>query len=527
MEKISIFVFGLDHSGKTTLIEFFRQKKFLPQMPTLGVSISRIIFQKLTFEFTDVGGQESIRKQWDSYLKKPNLLVFVLDAMDRDPARIETAKKELDRILKNPKVTGIPLLVLINKVDEPLAMSRRIVDDKYALPLLKNHDIAIYEVSAMTGLNIDAVINAMTSLVLKNEAIEYFVNAEVKAMAKSLVANFKDCMQKGNEAMAKQNYAEALANFNLAKEISSNLFQIGVFTSGKEFQRLAGLVAKCEKALDEQERSMEQKPVKSYLGLLRDEGKAAQKGAQAITKLSIFLFGLDRAGKTTFVDFLKNETFKNQSPTIGVNLTTLVLGNVKFEFNDLGGQEHLRASWMDNWKGQDILIFMVDAADAVRFQDAHDALWSVIRLPETAGKPLLVLVNKCDLPEAKPRVIVESALEYHAIDRAKAIFEISVKGNLNLDKALNFIVSIVLKDADMEKFISKEIKRLIHNYNSIYEALIKEAKILEKEKQFQTAYNRVAKGRLVQEELFKHGIGRAQKEIRKDDEWLARLQRRF
>jgi ADP-ribosylation factor related protein 1 len=315
----------------------------------------------------------------------------------------------------------------------------------------------------------------------------------------------------------------------LAKEISSNLFQFGILPSGKEYQRLTSAIIKVQKAIDDKEKAEAEQPRQSYLGTLKDEATAVEKrDGKAFKVVSIFLFGLDRAGKTTFVEYLKNDSFKDQTPTLGVNLTHLVLGNVRFAFNDLGGQTAFRAGWMNYWKGQDLMIFIVDAADAARFGEARDALWSILKHPDTRGKPLLVLVNKVDLPDAKPLVLVQSALDYHDIDRSpKAIFETSVKGNFNLDKALNFIVSLVLQDNEMEKFVSKEIKRLIKNYKAMYDAYVKEAKALEKSKDLQTAYNRVYKAKMIQEELFKHGDSRAQKEIKKLDQWLGKLHGHF
>ena len=521
-KKLSIFVFGLSKAGKTTLIEYFRQRKFIPQSPTIGVSISQIIFQKLVLDFTDVGGQDMFRKQWDNYLKKPHILVFVIDGVDRDTTRMQTAKMELQKMIRNPKVVGAPLLVLINKVDDPLCMSKKVVEEKYDLVAIKDRDVATYPVSAMTGNNIDAVLNAMTSMVLKDEAIEYFVNEQVKQQSRNLLGSYKEFLDQGNQKFKEGSYSEALAMLNLAKEISSNLFQLGVISSGKEYQKLTNTIAKVERALDKQEALKQKQPVKSYLTVLKEE---AGQQKDVVKTVSIFLFGLDRAGKTTFVEYLKNEQFKDHAPTLGMNISNLVLGNVRFNFNDLGGQQAFRETWMDYWTDQTLMIFMVDSADAARFQEAKQALWGILNNPRTRGTPLLVLVNKLDLPMSKPRVVVESAIDYHAITRpVMAIHEISVKNGYNLDKALNFIVSLILKDNEMERFVSKEIKRLIKNYKEMYKAYVKEAKVMEKKKDFQTAYNRVYKARMIQEELFKHGWSKAAKKMKKCDNWLNKLQ---
>lgn len=174
---LGVFVFGLPEVGKSTIIEYFRQGKFVPQIPTMGVSISNIIFQERVFEFTDVGGQEMYRKQWNSYLTKPLVLVFVIDALNREPNLNTDAREELDRMLKNPKVAGTPLLVLINKIDEPLAMSKAVVMERYALQEYNGRNPVIYEVSARTGTNMDTALNAITSIAFEEEAMEYWLSS--------------------------------------------------------------------------------------------------------------------------------------------------------------------------------------------------------------------------------------------------------------------------------------------------------------------------------------------------------------
>nr|MDO8116424.1 ADP-ribosylation factor-like protein [Candidatus Sigynarchaeota archaeon] len=173
------------------------------------------------------------------------------------------------------------------------------------------------------------------------------------------------------------------------------------------------------------------------------------------------------------------------------------------------------------------MIFMVDAADSRRFPEARDALLSVIGRPETRGKPLLVLASKVDLPEAKPRVVVETSLGLHEIDRNRnewAMYEVSIKSNFNVDRALNYIVSIIMQDADVEKFISNELKRLVKNYKAMFKAYMGEAKQLERNRSWSEALDRLYKARAIQEELFKQGDGKAQKEIKKIADAIRRVE---
>ncbi|MHA1847271.1 MAG: ADP-ribosylation factor-like protein [Promethearchaeota archaeon] len=531
-KRIKVFIFGLNKVGKSTIVEFFREKKFIPQSPTIGVSISQLIFSNLTIEFTDVGGQELYRKEWTTYLQKPHLLMFVIDSSDRDPERIRSAQIELRRILDVRRVDGVPLLVLANKSDELLAMSRKIITSKYNLHQVKDREVVVYEVSAKTGYQMDAALNAMASIVLKDDAIEYFVNEKVREQSRMLLASYKEFIQKGNAELKRNDLISSLANFKLAKEIASNLFQLGVLTGGKQYQRLMNNIRRLEKEIEDKSREKLLAEEKMFSpGRDRDvrvNTALQQENVQRkLKKISIFLFGLDRSGKTTFVEFLKSDKFKEQTPTLGLNIAHIVLGNVQFEFNDLGGQVAFRESWMTYWKDQDVMVFMVDSSDSRRLPEARDALWKILDDPRTREKPLMLLFNKTDLVESKPRQILEKSLEVKNIkDRTIGIYEISVKQNINLDIALNFLVSIILKDSEMEKFVSKEMKRLIKNFKEMYKAYINEAKILEKKGEFGKAHDRIYKAYLIQDELFKNGFSKARNKMKKCNEWMHKIKER-
>nr|MDO8118595.1 ADP-ribosylation factor-like protein [Candidatus Sigynarchaeota archaeon] len=248
----------------------------------------------------------------------------------------------------------------------------------------------------------------------------------------------------------------------------------------------------------------------------------------AAKKLSLFLFGIDRAGKTTFVDYVKNEKFMDHAPTLGINVTSIVLGNVSFEFNDLGGQQAFRPMWMQYWKDPDALVFMVDANDASRFDQAREALWSVLQRDETRGKPLLVLSNKIDLPDARRLEAVKTGLALDQIpddERDVAVFEISVKNDINLDRPMSFLASIVLEDEEMRQFVSEEVDRLVANLKEIYKAYIIEAKELEKKGKNSEAVDRLYNARIVQLQLFDNGFSKAMKNVKQCTSWIARLQR--
>nr|MDO8108989.1 ADP-ribosylation factor-like protein [Candidatus Sigynarchaeota archaeon] len=329
---------------------------------------------------------------------------------------------------------------------------------------------------------------------------------------KQMKSSFDDFLQQGTRALKAKKHFTALSSFNIAKSIATSLVaEKGEGVSAKDLKKLDKLIDDAKKSIAEGKTGDMIK--RSFLSRLRnrDTAKAARPGAVSKT-LSIFLFGLDRAGKTTFVEFLNKEKFCDQTPTLGLNVSQIVLGNLKFEFNDLGGQQMFRGSWMEYWKNQSVLVFMVDVADAARFSEAKDALWSIIKRPETAGKPLLILLNKIDLPDAKDAVTVKKAIDFYRIDREPTgVFEISIKQNKNLDKPLNFLASIALEDDELQEFVSEETARISMELGQVYTSLLAEAKELESHGKYEQALNPLYKAKLIQDEIAANGISGGQK----------------
>lgn len=336
-----------------------------------------------------------------------------------------------------------------------------------------------------------------------------------------LRASFDEFSSKGIASLKARKYYPALSSFNVARRIASELLSAGAPVPGKELDKIQKLAGKARKKLDE---SRGKEARGSFLSRLREAKPSPAAKVIEPKKVSLFLFGLDRAGKTTFVEYLSREKFMDHAPTLGINVSNIVLGNVRFEFNDLGGQAAFRGAWMDYWKNQDLLVFMVDAADSGRLAEASDALWSILNRVETAGKPLLVLSNKVDLPHARRIDAIKRAIDFYKIKHEPlAIHEISIKENENLEKPLNFISSIVLEDEEMRAFVSEETSRIAASLDEVYKAYLAEARDLEKAGRLADAMAKVYKAKLVQDELLENGFAGARKKGLRCLDELSRL----
>eukprot|EP00960_Hanusia_phi_P037827 753140-Hanusia_phi.AAC.2 len=69
----------------------------------------------------DLGGHDVARELWQDYFTAVNAIIFLVDCNDRN--RFGEAKAELDKLLSNDQLAGIPFAILGNKIDQPRAAS--------------------------------------------------------------------------------------------------------------------------------------------------------------------------------------------------------------------------------------------------------------------------------------------------------------------------------------------------------------------------------------------------------------------
>lgn len=123
---------------------------------------------------------------------------------------------------------------------------------------------------------------------------------------------------------------------------------------------------------------------------------------QALRKeeLHILILGLDRAGKTTVLEKMKEMhgmpglEWDKILPTVGLNVGRIDAHGCLLIFWDLGGQVGLRTIWDKYYDEAHAVVYVVDAADADRLETAKAALDTALGHRDLVSAPLLVLANK-------------------------------------------------------------------------------------------------------------------------------------
>ena len=158
----------------------------------------------------------------------------------------------------------------------------------------------------------------------------------------------------------------------------------------------------------------------------------------------ILILGLDNAGKTTILRKLSDEDITTTTPTQGFNIKSILHNGFKLNVWDIGGQKTIRPYWRNYYENTEALIYVVDAADRKRVDEAGYELNEILGEDKLATVPLLVFANKSDLLQAqRADDIAESLSLFNIKDRPWQIQACSAKDGTGLEEGLRWVVKQV------------------------------------------------------------------------------------
>jgi len=170
----------------------------------------------------------------------------------------------------------------------------------------------------------------------------------------------------------------------------------------------------------------------------------------------VFLFGIDEVGKSSLTRRLKTGQFNDNffTPSKRFNIEYTQREDGLLSIWDMPGQALFRKRWLIGLQDSNIIVYMIDIANQLRFEESKKEFWNIITRNGINDIPLLILGNKVDLinndnhdkKEPLERTKKE-ILEFFELDKlANRKWEFlftSVKTNYNIEKLINSIFTLI------------------------------------------------------------------------------------
>ncbi|NVM17990.1 MAG: GTP-binding protein [Candidatus Lokiarchaeota archaeon] len=168
----------------------------------------------------------------------------------------------------------------------------------------------------------------------------------------------------------------------------------------------------------------------------------------------VFLFGIDNVGKTSLTRRIKTGQYKDNffTPNKRFNIEYIQREDGLLSIWDSPGQSSFRERWLLGLQDSNIIIYMIDVANQLRFDESKAEFWRIYNENDLKDIPLLIIGNKTDLINHNNNVeqLIRTEKEIHRFfefdilqhNNWKFIFT-SVKTSFNIEKVLNTIFTLV------------------------------------------------------------------------------------
>jgi Ras-related protein Rab-8A len=171
LKKFKVIILGDPTVGKTSTVLKFTDNVFMrAYVPTVGMSITQKRFNNVELVLWDIGGQkkfETIRKQ---FYEGASAFVLMFDVSNpKSFANIPNWYNDIKNyFIENPKIDGY---LIGNKID---LVKRRYVSKNDALRLSKALNIEYFEISALTGENLENFFHNLANSLLLTKPEEIY-----------------------------------------------------------------------------------------------------------------------------------------------------------------------------------------------------------------------------------------------------------------------------------------------------------------------------------------------------------------
>merc|ERR1719343_462360 len=135
------------------------------------------MIRNIRFRTFDLGGHETARRIWKDYYATVNGVIFLVDAADR--TRFLEAREELHMLLDEPSLRDVPIAVLGNKIDIPVAASEDELRQSLGLPQHMTCGKSIAAVAGKGGRPVEVFMCSVVKRMGYAEAFEWLSSCAV------------------------------------------------------------------------------------------------------------------------------------------------------------------------------------------------------------------------------------------------------------------------------------------------------------------------------------------------------------
>jgi len=177
MATCDFLCIGAEGTGKTTLLkQLINTSKTvgtidssndpITTFPTNGVELETIVIKKQKYIVREIGG--NFLPVWPKFYESCLMLIYMIDMANY--AQVPISCIELFNVLSHEHNRGKPVLLLLNKIDQPMAMTRTTIEHLAQLDAtlqesrnMHGQEIIVEEISAANNINLDKVLLWMRS----------------------------------------------------------------------------------------------------------------------------------------------------------------------------------------------------------------------------------------------------------------------------------------------------------------------------------------------------------------------------
>ena len=136
----------------------------------MGFNVETLNHKGTAFTVWDAAGQQGLRNLWSHYYKAAKGIIFVVDSSDQE--RLDdgdsSAKSELQNMVSDEQLSGIPLLIFCNKQDMDQASQPEDIKQRLGVASIIDRNVTVVGCVATTGHGLDQGLDWLSAEMKKS-----------------------------------------------------------------------------------------------------------------------------------------------------------------------------------------------------------------------------------------------------------------------------------------------------------------------------------------------------------------------